>query len=157
MRGLLLVALLLAVLVTPSSAEIAGKRPHVIDAASFELLGVRVRLFGVSAPRPSETCFAAGQRWNCGQAARWALAERIGLNWVVCEERGRDASGVLIGLCALGGRGGPELNGWIVARGWALARPGESAAYSADEAAAQQAGRGIWTGGFEPPPAWRDQ
>lgn len=157
MRGLLLVALFLAVLATPSSAEIAGKRPHVVDAASFELLGVRVRLFGVAAPPVTQTCFAGGQRWNCGQAARWALVERIGLNWVVCDERGRDASGAVIALCALGGRGGPELNGWIVARGWALARPDESPDYSAEEAAARQAGRGIWAGGFVPPPAWRQQ
>ena len=155
MCRLLLVAGILIALAMPSSAEVAGKRPHVIDSASFELLGVRVRLLGVAAPPPSQTCFAGGQRWNCGQAARWALAERIGLNWVVCEERGRDAAGTVIALCALGGKGGPELNGWIVARGWALARPSESDAYSADEAAARQAGKGIWAGGFEPPASWR--
>ena len=155
MRRFLLLALLLVGWAMPASAEIAGKRPHVIDAASFELLGVRVRLLGLAAPPPDQGCFAGGQRWNCGQAARWALAERIGLNWVVCEPRGHDASGAVVGLCALGGRGGPELNRWMVSRGWALARPGESAAYGAEEAAARRAGLGIWRGGFEPPAAWR--
>lgn len=141
----------------PALAEIAGKRPYVVDGDSFELLGVRVRLFGVDAPYPDQTCQLNGAPWNCGLDARWALSDRIGLNWVVCVERGRDPDGSVSALCYLGGIGGPDLNGWIVARGWALARRQESPAYVAQEEAARQAGRGLWRSRFVPPREWRQQ
>lgn len=155
MARLLPIAILLLLVQTPAWAEIAGKRPYVVDGDSFELLGIRVRLFGVDAPDPDQTCSLNGASWNCGLDARWALGDRIGLNWVVCIERSRDPDGSVSAVCYLGGIGGPELNGWIVAQGWALARRQESQAYLADEEAARRAGRGLWRSQFVPPWEWR--
>jgi endonuclease YncB( thermonuclease family) len=60
--------LVLAVLtVSGASADPAG-RIRVIDADTWDVGGVRVRLFGIDAPERDQTCRRAdGSDWACGQ------------------------------------------------------------------------------------------
>lgn len=156
MRALLL-AVLAAVLLaaTPAQAEITGKRPNVLSGDTLELLGLRIRLYGIDAPEIEQTCRIGTEAWNCGSDARWAAIDRIGSNWVACVARGVDADGTMAAVCYLGGVGGPELNGWLVAQGWALAYRPETPAYLAQEEAAQRAGKGLWRSQFVAPWIWR--
>ncbi len=153
--GGLVATLLLAI--APAWADVIGKRPQVIDGNTLELAGVRLRLYGIDAPETDQTCRADARTWNCGMEARWAAINRIGQNWVACRARGRDPGGALAAVCYLGGIGGPELNAWLVAQGWALAYRQESRDYVGDEVAARQAGRGIWRGEFVAPWVWREK
>ena len=147
----------LSLAIGPAGADVIGKRPQVIDGNTLELAGVRLRLYGIDAPETEQTCRAEARTWNCGMEARWATINRIGQNWVACRARGRDPGGALAAVCYLGGIGGPELNSWLVAQGWALAYRPESQDYIGDEAAARQAGRGIWRGEFVAPWIWRQR
>ena len=65
-----------------------------------------------------------------------------------------DPDGALVAVCYLGSIGGPNLNAWLVANGWALAYRPESEAYVAQEEGARHAGRGLWRGDFVEPWLW---
>ena len=139
------------------AAEVTGKRPQVLDGHSLNLAGWRIRLWGLYAPAVDQTCTADGQSWRCGLEARWAVADRIGFNWVSCEQKSIDPDGALVAVCYLGGIGGPNLNAWIVAHGWAMAWRPETDAYVAQEEGARHSGRGLWRGEFVVPWEWRRQ
>jgi endonuclease YncB( thermonuclease family) len=145
-------ALLLCLLPTLALAEIVGK-PEIVDAGTLEIAGQRLRLAGIDAPAYRQTCRAGGRRWNCGFEAASALAYFVAGSWVSCAERGRDAEGALLATCFAGGTGGPDVAVWLVARGWALARPGS--AYLALQEGAREARQGLWRGTFVAPSEWR--
>ena len=149
-------AALLAAFLWPSvaQAEITGK-PSIIHGDTIEIAGQRIRLYGIDAPEPGQTCLAHGRRWRCGMEAEMALAYFVGKNWVTCLERNRDRFGRVIAVCYAGGVGGPDLGKWLVTQGWALAYPRHSSQYVGEEEAARAARRGIWRGPFVPPQAWR--
>lgn len=134
--------------------ELIG-RPSVIDGDTIEIAGKRIRLHGIDAPEGWQTCLRDSKPVRCGQEAAWALADRIGSSIVACDDRGRDRYGRVISVCHLGSREGPDLNAWMVEQGWALAYRHYSLAYVGEEAAAQAARRGLWSGSFKAPWDWR--
>lgn len=144
--GLTTILLFLGLAPVVGAAEITGRGPVVIDSATLVMTGQRIRLFGLRATVPSQTCTIGALVWACGQEARWATINRVGNHWVVCVERARDGDGAILAVCHLGGIGGPELNAWLVEEGWALATRGEATAYVAQEERAKAAGRGLWRG-----------
>ncbi len=155
MRALLAIALLIGLLWPVNAlADITGK-PRVIDGDTLEIAGERIRLHGIDAPESEQTCVADGKRWHCGLEASSALAFKIARGWVTCQGEDRDRYGRLIAVCYAGGVGGPELNAWLVSEGWALAYRRYSLDYIDEEAAAQEARRGIWRGEFMEPWKWR--
>lgn len=129
-----------------AGAEISAKRPPVIDAVTLGFPGQPVRLYGLQGLDPRQHCQLGAETWPCGSEARSEVIFRINFNWVVCLEQGVDPGGVLTAICYLGGVGGPELNAWVVERGWAMARPEESDRYLEAERRARQARKGIWRG-----------
>ena len=86
----------------------------MIDGDTIEVNGSRIRLHGIDAPERAQTCLAGGKRWQCGQHATRALADRIAGRPVACEERARDRYGRIVAVCRLNGR---DLNAWLVAEG----------------------------------------
>jgi endonuclease YncB( thermonuclease family) len=132
------------------SAEIRGRAPQVIDSALLDFGGQPVYLYGLRGATPDETCAlggsAPGATWACGQEARWAARNRIAQHWVDCRIRARGARGEVFAVCYLGGIGGPELNAWLVAQGWARAARDYAADYVAAEDAARAARLGLWRG-----------
>ncbi len=139
-------------LAAPAAADATGKA-RALAGARLEIGGITLPLFGIDAPEPDQACLRAGARWDCGFAATAALAYRTAGQWVTCVEQGADAAGTPLALCYLGGPGGPELNGWMIAAGWGIAD--QPPLFVEDEAAARAAGRGIWAGTFVPPAEWR--
>jgi len=132
-----------------ASAEISGKEARIISADSFELAGRVVRLYGVRGPSPEAVCPIGQETWACGQEARWAARNRLGRHWVVCIEQAPATGPEAVAVCHLGGVGGPELNSWLVEKGWVLADPSRPQSYQAAQAAARTAGQGLWRGGFD--------
>ena len=125
----------------------------VVDGDTIEIHGQRIRLFGIDAPEGSQLCVRPnGERWRCGQQASLALADRIGRATVRCEHRDVDRYGRVVAICF---KGAENLNGWMVANGWAVAFRRYSLDYVADEDAARGNRTNIWSGEFDMPWDWR--
>jgi len=63
----------------------------VIDGDTLTLRGTKFRLDGIDAPEFNQICLdEKGQEWNCGVAARDALAKLIENCAVKCEDKGPD-------------------------------------------------------------------
>lgn len=149
---LLALCLALLAVTAPAVAEVTGKA-RALAGDRLEIGGVTLQLFGLDAPERDQACLRQGRRWDCGFEATAALAFRVAGQWVMCSEQGVAEDGMLLALCALGGDGGPEVNGWMVAAGWGLAdRP---PLFTEAEAGARAAGRGIWGSEFVVPSEWR--
>ena len=134
-----------------ASAALTGPA-RVIDGDTLDVGGVRIRLHGIDAPESKQNCRTGGKRWSCGREATQALAARIGGRSVSCQERDRDRYGRVVAVCSLFGM---DLNGWMVAQGWAFAYRRYSHAYVAEESGARAARRGMWRGDVVPPWDWR--
>ncbi|MBA3325051.1 MAG: thermonuclease family protein [Rhodobacteraceae bacterium] len=140
-----------------ASADTLSGRAEVIDGDTIAIAGVepRIRLYGIDAPEGQQTCLnAAGERYLCGSRAADALASLIGRNGrVSCEEQDRDRYDRIVAVCDANGK---DMNGELVAQGWALEyRDYSGGRYTDEEAEARQAARGLWAGEFDEPWAWR--
>jgi len=70
---ILAVVLALAALAGSARADMAG-RAQVVDGDTLEIGGEMVRLFGIDAPEPDQTCASGkGRKFNCGALAREIL------------------------------------------------------------------------------------
>lgn len=128
-------------------------RARVIDGDTIDVAGARIRLEGIDAPEIEQSCAdPTGTRWSCGRAAARELRTHLAGQSLRCETSGVDGYRRLLATCAL--PDGSEVNAWLVRKGWALAY-GFSGVYRAEEAEAQAARRGIWSGNFLPPWEWR--
>ena len=121
---------------------------RVADGDSIELGAERIRLRGIDAPEFGQICQAAGSDYPCGRKAREALVGLIGGAQVTCEGWERDRYGRLLAACSARG---VDLNRQLVQTGWAVAY-GD---FEDEEAAARQAGVGLWAGSFDRPRDWR--
>ena len=136
----------------PAHADITGK-PRVIDGDTIEVAGERIRLHGIDAPEADQTCADKDSKpWACGQEATFALLYMIGDHWITCKGDERDRYGRLIAVCYAGPY---DLNAKMVRQGWALAYRRYSMDYVDAEAAAKEAGAGMWRGKFVLPWEWR--
>lgn len=88
---------------------------------------------------------------TCGVTARDRLADHIGGRAIDCAATGKDVYGRILAVCRSAGE---DLNAWMVREGWALAFVRYSKAYAADETAANEAQRGLWSGAFIAPWDW---
>lgn len=125
----------------------------VIDGDTIEIHGTRIRLEGIDAPESRQLCQdASGSNYRCGQRAALYLSDMIAGRRVTCEPTGQDRYGRTLAHCSVAGQ---DINGEMVAAGWALAYRRYSTRYVADERRAQAAGAGMWQGAFEAPWDWR--
>lgn len=122
--------------------EITFHQPLVIDAGSFRTKQLTIRLAGIDAPGPAETCPSRlGGSWPCGMRARTALRGLVRRHAITCDGMQDTPAGVVLATCR---KQGTDLAAWMVAQGWA--RPGEDAGADllASAEAAREARRGIW-------------
>ncbi|OYX15453.1 MAG: hypothetical protein B7Z15_00505 [Rhizobiales bacterium 32-66-8] len=146
--------------------ETAEGPARAVDGDSLALGDLRVRLAGIDAPELAQTCGSPQASWPCGRAAQAHLADLVRGRAVACAGEGHDAYARPIATCTVSRTISPpvrtraeasdsprDLGGALVEAGLAVAR--DRGAYGAQEAQARQAGRGIWSGPFDPPETWR--
>lgn len=154
--GLLLVvaaALLTRERLTAPTAPPLNGQARVIDGDTVEIGETKIRFFGIDAPEMKQKCTDAdGRRYPCGVRAQEALQAKIGGRPLACEKKDTDSYGRIVAVCRLEGA---DINGWMVANGWAVAYTRYAEDYAAAEAEARAAKRGLWSGRFENPARWR--
>ncbi len=150
LRMLAALALLVAI-APPVAAERLAGRAEAVEGDILRLAGIEVRLFGIDAPEPGQSCEWGEEAVACGEGATAALAALLQNAWVRCVHRGRDRHGRILATCH--DDQGRDLARAMVAAGWAMAYREYSSAYLAPELEARRAVRGIWQGTFVEP--WR--
>jgi endonuclease YncB( thermonuclease family) len=151
----LVAVLLLAAFVTVArtGAHSVPGIPRIVDGDTLVVDDVKIRLEGIDAPETDQICLDEhAAKWTCGIAARNGVVEHVGGRSIDCAPSGPDRYGRTLATCSIGGE---NLNAWIVRQGWALAFLRYSKSYVADEAAAREAQRGLWSGAFIAPWDWR--
>jgi endonuclease YncB( thermonuclease family) len=135
------------------AAEALEGRAFVIDGDTFTLRGERIRLHGVDAPEVEQSCRnQSGAAYRCGEWASNALSGHIGTGAVTCRGIERDTYGRLVAKCA---HDGIDIGSWLVSNGVAVAFRDFGTDYEREEAAARAARRGLWSGNFDLPSAFR--
>jgi endonuclease YncB( thermonuclease family) len=141
------------VLCYPAFADELSGRPRVVDGDTLAFGQAKVRLFGIDAPETHQLCQdRAGLAYRCGLSATAALIGEIDGAPLRCTGSQHDRYRRLIATCF---KDAEDLNGWMVAHGWALAYRHYSQAYVHQEDQARAAKAGLWAGDFEQPGDWR--
>ena len=135
------------------SGDVEG-RGTAITGDTLRVGGTTVRLNGIEAPEPDQTCTAAaGSIWECGEEARQALAHVLRGGRVACDVAGA-GEGPESGDCRVG-----EVNvaAELVRGGHVFAKSGLFAPYANEESDARAKKAGIWAGPATRPSDYRAQ
>lgn len=136
------------------AADITGTA-RVVDGSTLDVGGVVVRLYGIQAPHPEQTCRTRkGQTQHCGRIATLALIQIVRGPKLRCEDKGRDSQGRRQGLCFVGWL---NINEEMVASGHALADPATGADFQRAETFAKARREGIWQTTFTLPWEWQGE
>jgi endonuclease YncB( thermonuclease family) len=118
--------------------------PETVDATTFQAKGRTIRIAGVVAPQPDDTCKRQdGTDWPCGRTALHSFRMFLGGRSIECFFPHADTAVEITAPCRVGQ---VDLGLWLLKTGWA--KPG---AYATDEylKASEQAHcnrRGLWRG-----------
>lgn len=113
----------------------------------------RLRLAHIDAPEAGQLCLDPEERtYDCGEAARRALARMTDWRVAECRPTGRVVRRLSVAECEVEGA---HLSLAMARAGWAVALEDAPARIRAAEAEARRAGRGLWAGRFAPPRAFR--
>lgn len=152
MRRAILVLVCAVLPAACDGAEIAGT-PRIVDGDTLRIGAETIRLEGIDAPEAKQHCRdAAGAPYACGAIATKVLARLAGGSALACRGHARDRYGRLLATCEAAGN---NLNRAMVQAGWALAFRRYSHRYLGDEREASSERRGMWSGSFQEPWAWR--
>lgn len=160
LRGLLVGLLGLAIGQTAGLAQQRGGRaPFIVQGADATATSgdaiivdnTPVRLIGIAAPLPGQTCRNRyGRLYDCFAVARAVLSNLMDGREVVCRVVYVTSAGENLGHCSVG----IDLSQGMVVRGWAFARSGLTHDYARMESYAQARRRGMWSGHVEKPWQW---
>jgi endonuclease YncB( thermonuclease family) len=125
---------------------------EVVDGDTLRIGDARIRLFGIDAPEHDQTCARRGTNWPCGIEATERLRRLVAGKNVRCIPQGKDDYGRVLARCDTIG---VDLNQAMVESGYATAFRKYSLDYAAAEERAKTSARGLWSGTFEQPGAFR--
>lgn len=140
---------------------ISGRVTEVTDGDSLKIGAQKIRLWGLDAPEYKQQCKLGRTMIACGIQAKNILRDAIGGREITCVQK--DVSyDRIVARCTVredaevDGGGAVDLARTVIAKGYAISEWKHSGApYRNDEAAAQNAKRGIWATEFERPSQWR--
>lgn len=136
-----------------ASGDLAG-RGTAVSGDTLRVGSTTVRLSGIEAPEPDQTCSDAdGREWSCGQTAKQALSRILRNGRVSCDVSG-SSDGHGTGDCNLGGL---DIAAELVRGGYVFATSGLFASYGSLENEARSAKAGIWAGEAARPSDYRAQ
>jgi endonuclease YncB( thermonuclease family) len=130
-------------------AAIGPAHPLVTDGDTLRFGKDRVRLWGIDAPEIHQRC---PDRWLAGIEASRKMRELVKGHHVICENRGHDRYGRMIGLCRADG---VDIQAAMVRAGMAWAFVRYSSDYVQEEAQAKADRLGVFAHGCEPAWEWR--
>ena len=143
----------LIVVLIPTVAAVETTGPALVIAGDTLVVDeTTINLAAIDAPEFDQTCERDGVAWPCGEAAVEALRGVVGDRPVACRILERKGESSAIGTCTVGDE---DLALAVVTLGFALGEPAAGADIRAAEAAARQAGLGIWSSEFIEPARWR--
>ena len=124
---------------------------RVVSGDTFIMRRHYIRLFGIDAPEPNQTCSTSkGRPYYCGkEATRW-LQEWLQENEIECHVLKSNSKGNVVATCSLGQY---DIGAALVSAGWAISLPNNTV-YGPYERQAQRARRGMWQGQFYKPWDW---
>lgn len=114
-----------------------------------------VRIYGADALESRQTCRAERAVVECGKDARDITRALLAEGDVKCDKiEDRDRYGRYVAVCF--SANGTDIGRHVIQRGYAVEYTDYSdGRYTADEAAAKNAKRGMWGMRFQPPAEWR--
>lgn len=132
-----------------------GLNGRVIDGDTLVVNGATIRLWGIDAPEKAQSCaHASGAVYRCGLRAAAHLHAMVRDHRVTCRPRDRDRYGRTVATC--GTAHVPDIGERMVRDGWAVEyRRYSGGRYRDAENEARAAKRGLWSGSFQDPAAWR--
>ena len=139
----------------PKANKISGIA-RIIDADLIKVGDVDIRLFGIDAPEPTQTCKRrtdSRAKWGCGRKAVTQLSNLVNNNQVQCERKGTDNLGRIIAKCAIDNW---DIAAYMVREGLAWVAPGDPAKYAKFEASAKETAVGIWRAKNDTPWSYRE-
>ena len=149
------VGLLSAMIVAAAAASepIAGQA-SIIDGDTIEIHGQRIRMSGIDAPESDQLCRGDDSlQYRCGAKAANELDGFIAGRPVSCEPVAVDQYRRTVAVCSIDG---VDIASWLVRAGLAFDWPQYSKGkYAADQKDAERAGRGVWSGSYVVPWAYR--
>ena len=131
---------------------------RVIDGDSLEMKDVRIRLEGIDAPEYYQDCRRSNlKKYACGLDAKEYLQSLVDMGKISCVEKDVDKYGRRLCTCYVTNRIGERsnINEEMIRAGWAVVYKNKFSDYSAAEAEAKSAKRGIWQGKFMKPQLFR--
>ncbi len=136
----------------PAWSQIKGT-VRVIDADTFDVGAVRVRLHAIDAPEMDQTCMTRqGDVFDCGLWAAGQVIARFQGRRATCIQTDTDRYGRTVARCRADG---VDMGAEIVAQGWAFAYRAYGMDYDLDEKAAYVADRGLHGFSVQSPAAFR--
>jgi endonuclease YncB( thermonuclease family) len=145
---------LAAMTVLPALAENLTGQASVMDGDTLEIHGTRIRLSGIDAPESDQLCRGDDSlQYRCGAKAANALDVFIAGRPVSCEPVAVDQYRRTVAVFSIDG---VDIASWLVRAGLAFDWPQYSKGkYAADQKDAERAGRGVWSGSYVEPWAYR--
>lgn len=121
----------------------------------LQVSGQRIRLEGIDAPDPGQTCRTRGGLvYDCAEESRTMLGMLVEGRTVACEAGPPGRDGRRVGTCRIGGI---SVGGAMVLRGWAFAAERLAPDYVFLQSHAQARRAGMWAGRVEAPWLWRSR
>ena len=134
--------------------EISG-HPKVLSGSVLILDGIKIKLFGIEAPEPTQTCENKyGNSYICGKESIIWMRNWLNHKNIRCRLLSQIQNGWTTGIC-FSDDGQYDVAAAIVGAGWAVAYTEHTQIYIPYEQKAAEEKRGLWAGRFYKPWDWR--